>query len=502
MNTSTKDITLSPGINENGLSPECISTLIDLWSTLSTTAVEAAQVPDCNMFSFAENCFFFAVILEDKKTDVNAIDDVQSRLGDGEVGGASYTPNQPKNGVTNKDLQSPRILPSWENIPSSFPISNSVKQQADTVDEDIYILPHQMNDGSPGNLWGEAPQNSKTTATAEDPWDFSMNDVESPPFQTTATPIRDHSLQPYKKAIGVVYLTTSPHDHALTTSGSNIGVVLVPTARGKGYARQAIELVLNWGFQEIGFHRIQAIILDTPNKSRAFLLFTQMGFVHEGIRRRSVYVPNEGQTDGEWRDATCFALLETEWLMRSYFKPAPKNLWDEMFARHSRERDELLRWDEKENGIKRTSSMETIRLFGVAASDTASVAASENDASSVFSGESSVSPSKRRKIENDPFEDQSPAPSPPPSDYESSTSSWASGGVRLPHSPFSHIPRGSAMAMARDDDHQSDASTSFAQYASPVLQASSPADSQWDMLSASGSDPLSLDSTGFTSEED
>ena len=502
MNTSTKDIILSPGINENELSPEAVSTLIDLWSTLSTTAVEPAQAPECNMFSFAESCFFFAVILENKQEgkNVDAIDDVQSRLEAQEAGRASSTSNQPRNAVMDKDQQ-PLRIPSRKNTPSSSAIHNSNGRKENTLDEDIYMPLHQINDDSLENPWGDAFQ------PQTDPWDSSMDGVAVPLSQPTAIPTSDYPSRPWKKAIGVVYLTTSPHEHSLTTSGSNIGVVIVPNAQGKGYARQAIELVLNWGFQEIGFHRIQAVILDTPSKSRAFILFTQMGFVHEGIRRRSVYVQDAGQTGGEWRDVTCFALLETEWLMRSYFKPAPKNLWEEMFARHTREREELLRWDERENGIKRTSSTETIRLFGIAASETASVSADESDTSSIVGGESSVSSSKRRKIEVDPFEDQSPAPSPPP---EYSISSLASGGVRLPHQPFSHIPRGSTVAMARDDDDedQSEASTSFAHHTPPpnsVPRSSSPADSQWEMLSAPGSsasEPLSLDSTGFTSDED
>ncbi|EEB94325.1 hypothetical protein MPER_06877 [Moniliophthora perniciosa FA553] len=48
--------------------------------------------------------------------------------------------------------------------------------------------------------------------------------------------------------------------------------------------------------------------------------------------------------------------------MRDYFTAAPKSLWDEMFLRHERERDELLRWDaERKRTLHRTDSMETIR---------------------------------------------------------------------------------------------------------------------------------------------
>jgi hypothetical protein len=56
-------------------------------------------------------------------------------------------------------------------------------------------------------------------------------------------------------------------------------------------------------------------------------------------------------------------MLDTEWMMRTYFKPAPKSLWDEMFARHDRERLALLQWEDSRT-LKRTMSCETVRRLG------------------------------------------------------------------------------------------------------------------------------------------
>jgi hypothetical protein len=50
--------------------------------------------------------------------------------------------------------------------------------------------------------------------------------------------------------------------------------------------------------------------------------------------------------------------------MRSYLKPAPKSIWEEMFARHAREREDLLRWDDKRQMLKRPSSADTVRVLG------------------------------------------------------------------------------------------------------------------------------------------
>lgn len=81
-------------------------------------------------------------------------------------------------------------------------------------------------------------------------------------------------------------------------------------------------------------------------------------FGHEGTRRRSFFSPLEQ----EWKDVTYLAILDTDYMLRSYFKAAPKSLWDELFIRHDRERQALLRWEENKARLNRTASMETIRV--------------------------------------------------------------------------------------------------------------------------------------------
>ena len=220
------------------------------------------------------------------------------------------------------------------------------------------------------------------------------------------------------------------------------------------------------------------------------------GFVHEGIRRRSVFCPNEGAR-GTWKNVTYLALLETEWLMRSYLKPAPKNLWDEMFARHAREREELLRWDERQQKLKRTSSMETVRIL-----DTSPETASTTDDESVHPAaaptpgvetHSSVHKGKRRKIDTYVSERMSQAPSPPPSDSEQSNTSWDMGdwesddaGEHIQFAPYSHISRN-----LEDADSLSDSSSSL----SPVSAVrSSSSSSNWDMLETSSVSSSSFES--------
>lgn len=177
---------------------------------------------------------------------------------------------------------------------------------------------------------------------------------------------------------------------------------------------------------------------------------------------------------------TYLALLETDWLMRSYLKPAPKNLWDEMFLRHAREREELLRWDEKQQKLKRTSSMETLRILDTLPSETGSTVDG-----SVNSSSRAVTPSVHAG-------EESRDSSHPQSDSESehSNQSWEIGGWesddaesngRYQHPPFSHIPRrapvpASALSLS--------SSSNISHHSSPP-RSISPSSSQWDMVETS-----------------
>jgi len=289
-----------------------------------------------------------------------------------------------------------------------------------------------------------------------------------------------------------VYVTSSPQEN-VPAGEANIGIILAPEAREKGFEMQAGNLVLSWLFDEIGFHRVQAGVLDSAGKDWAITQFTQMGFVHEGIRRRAVFCPNEG-VRGEWKDVTHLGLLETDWLMRAYVKPAPKNLWDEMFFRHAREREELLRWDDRKQRLNRTSSMETLRVLDTLPSEAGSTASG-----SVYAGSRAATPSVHGG--------DSRASSHPPSDseLEQNNQLWEAEGWESDEAsghfqrPFSHIPRSTPGPVVAGTLSSSSSSNASHPHSLPgsVPRSISPASSQWDMLETS-----SVSSSSFESIED
>ena len=155
------------------------------------------------------------------------------------------------------------------------------------------------------------------------------------------------------ETIGIVYVTMSPLPHEV-----HIGVGLLPAFRGLGAGIKACAFAVQWAIETIAAHRVQARILTSSDRSRAQRLFTALGFTHEGIQRRAV-----PDATGAWVDVTCMGVVDTDWIVRRRLRAVPRNMWDELFARHQREREELLMWEESRGrlGLRRSGSTETVR---------------------------------------------------------------------------------------------------------------------------------------------
>jgi RimJ/RimL family protein N-acetyltransferase len=76
--------------------------------------------------------------------------------------------------------------------------------------------------------------------------------------------------------------------------------------RGKGYGKEALNLLLDYGFNNEDFHRIQLNVLSF--NERAIALYEKSGFVKEGTYREFVL------RDNERYDLYLYGLLKNEWL--------------------------------------------------------------------------------------------------------------------------------------------------------------------------------------------
>jgi RimJ/RimL family protein N-acetyltransferase len=92
-----------------------------------------------------------------------------------------------------------------------------------------------------------------------------------------------------------------------------VGFALGRDHQGHGYAAEAATAMLRLGFDDLGFHRITAVVID-GNAASARLL-TRLGFRQEarfvdGVRFK-----------GAWATQLVFAMLEDEW--RGGIRPRP-----------------------------------------------------------------------------------------------------------------------------------------------------------------------------------
>ncbi|KAJ3494479.1 hypothetical protein NLJ89_g10799 [Agrocybe chaxingu] len=295
-------------------------------------------------------------------------------------------------------------------------------------------------------------------------------------------------LRKVSKPIGLTYLATSQHfQDPLHIGECNIGVYIAPEFRDIEGIPEAIDQVVEFAFTDKDCHRLQAIVVENEDKWHSLNLLTTAGFRQEGIRRRAFYSP----FGKEWKDVTYFAILATEWFYDRNNSPTssihlrPRSLWDEVITRHQRERDELVKLQEKEcssGRLKRTNSMETIRervpTVDYYPSDSASV--------SGFTTDSSIErePGKRRRVESSGVSGGSQASgSRPPSSAASFTyhrDPFASGDVdsdwEIPTfgNPLKYVPSSNRRSQ------NSTAGPSTSRKRPSISSASSSA--SWDMM--------------------
>lgn len=86
---------------------------------------------------------------------------------------------------------------------------------------------------------------------------------------------------------------------------AGVGYALAPSWQGRGLAREAVALALDWGFLTLGLARIEADV--EPRNLPSSRLLLALGFRHEGrLRQRFA-------THCEIQDSDVYGLLATEW---------------------------------------------------------------------------------------------------------------------------------------------------------------------------------------------
>ena len=94
-------------------------------------------------------------------------------------------------------------------------------------------------------------------------------------------------------------------EHHLSGNMLEIGYVLIPAERGKGYCTEAVQLMVDYLFLSKDVVRIQAVT-HIENKASQRVL-EKLGFKKEGILRKSVFIM------GVWTDFYILSILREEW---------------------------------------------------------------------------------------------------------------------------------------------------------------------------------------------
>lgn len=82
------------------------------------------------------------------------------------------------------------------------------------------------------------------------------------------------------------------------------GLFVLPAYQGKGYAKEAVNIVLDYYFNHLRYHKANVYIYDCNEKSQKF--HQSLGFVREGVLRETSFF------DGEYHDTVYYGIIDRE----------------------------------------------------------------------------------------------------------------------------------------------------------------------------------------------
>lgn len=113
-------------------------------------------------------------------------------------------------------------------------------------------------------------------------------------------------LQDEAKVIGHLYFTHFFGDHSY-----EIGWVFNKAYQGFGYATEAARAVLDYGFKQLGIHRV--IATCQPKNVGSYKVMEHLGMRREGFFKECIPV------NDQWWDEYYYAILAKEWLYKEEF---------------------------------------------------------------------------------------------------------------------------------------------------------------------------------------
>ncbi len=120
-------------------------------------------------------------------------------------------------------------------------------------------------------------------------------------------------LKSSDKMIGHIYFDQTDPPEFLTWE---IGYIFNPTFYGKGYATEACQRILQFGFEENHAHRI--IAMCSPENTASWKLLERLFMRREGHHKQKAFFRISDDGKPIWHDAYQYAILSEEWISRVY----------------------------------------------------------------------------------------------------------------------------------------------------------------------------------------
>lgn len=144
------------------------------------------------------------------------------------------------------------------------------------------------------------------TSTAEIAHQPSVADERTREWYATRASVDDRlDLAVVDKASGAVVGEVVLNDVDATARSANFRTLIGPEGRGRGLGTEAARLILGYGFEVIGLHRIGLDVFAL--NPRAQRVYEKVGFVVEGVKRDAFAF------DGSYVDEIWMSILEDEW---------------------------------------------------------------------------------------------------------------------------------------------------------------------------------------------
>ncbi|UOQ44329.1 GNAT family N-acetyltransferase [Halobacillus salinarum] len=159
-------------------------------------------------------------------------------------------------------------------------------------DEDLHILTNWYTDSRFLRRFDALPPKPKSFATLQEWRDQASKDNNHFLFAMREA----HKFIGYVELEGILW----SQRNGWVTIG--IGEEL---NQGKGYGTEAMELIMEYAFQELNLHRLQLTVFEY--NTAAIRMYEKLGFTREGAHREFIL------RDGEAYDMYLYGILHREW---------------------------------------------------------------------------------------------------------------------------------------------------------------------------------------------